>query len=246
MEKPPKFAGKPVRRKEKSRTAVSDIAPVLSEDPIWKAVKALNNSREVEIVGGGDSKDVATTRISYNADVLSTLRSMFSSDRPYRFRLSKSGFLTNGTAILQVNIATDLTVFAEGAALTALFDEVKLQATRWQLVSNAHTTQFPFVIGYEPVINTAGPTTASLLRLPCSTTSSTFVTVPIVAQLDYRASKDSIWGLVSDEGVSTPRTRSGLNGTFSIANYVNGTAPTTGEVSFCYTLTTLAHFRKRG
>jgi len=172
---------------------------------------------------------------------------MFSSDATYTFRLSKAGLLTNGSSVINVNIATDLTVFSEGAALAALFDEVKLVKTRFEIHPSAHLTQFAYVIGYEPVVSTVTPSASALLRLPCSQMSATFVTVRPQAVLEYVAPRSSIYGLVTDEGVATPRVRSGLNGTFSFS-WVPGqtNAPTTGETVAAYALMTIAHFRKRG
>jgi len=205
--------------------------------PIRMAVDALLNTRKLT----SESKE---SLISFDDKVLLALRSMFSSQKTYDFRLSRISSIINGTGILAVNIATDLTVFAEGTALNALFDEVKLIETRLRLVALGHTTNFSLMVGYEPVVNTSTPTPTNLGRLPCSELTTTFMTQKVTSQLRYRAPTYAIYGLCSDEGVSIPRICSGLNGTFSVCN-VGGT-PTTSEIDFNYQLLTIGRFRKRG
>jgi hypothetical protein len=205
---------------------------------IRSSIDALRNTR---LISSSDSKEPA---ILFDPVVLGVFRSLFSVARQYSFRLSRISSLINGTAILSVNIATDLTTFSEGAALSALFDEVKLVETQWTLVSVAHTTQFSFISGYEPVVNTSTPTPTNIGRLPLSELSTTFCTNKVLTRLRYRAPSDALFGLVSDEGVASPRICSGLNGTFSICN-VSGT-PTTAETDFSYQLLTVGRFRKRG
>jgi hypothetical protein len=209
------------------------------ECPIYRAINVLLNNRKIE----------EKESVSFNSEILAILRASFRSDQEYLFRLSRVSVLTSGATSLQVNVATDLTQFNEGTALAALFDECKLVKTKWQLRLNNTTGQFPFVMGYEPIVNTVTPTSTNLIRLPVSEIYSTFAvdSASTSYHLTYKAPMSlTLWGLVSDEGVSAPRIRSGLNGTFSIANVTGGAVPTASQVYFAYSLLTLAKFRKRG
>jgi hypothetical protein len=222
---------------------ISLLPAVMKRCPVESAVEALLSTSSFEVLD--PRVPTSLTRV-FDPTVLTVLRGTFMIDRPYSARLSKCSFLTNGTGLLQVNVATDLTVYAEGAAFLALFDECKLARTRWVLAANAHTTQFPYVIGYEPVVSTSTPTSTNLSRLPCSAICTTFAATLTNGKLTYTAPPESLWGLTAAEGLSSPLIRSGLNGTFSIANVTGCTAPTTAEVSFAYQLITIAHFRRRG
>lgn len=226
------------------RSASSGVIPASSfihvhpsECPIQGAIASLMNTRKVK----DDDKSPF-----FDPAVLQALRGMFSSDRTYRFRMAKVSTLTNGTASLQVNVATDLTVYQEGTALAALFDECQLVATRWRLNLLTHTTQYGFVLGYEPIVTTATPSAATLVRLPCSCAYTTIFNDEKngAFTLVYNAHRP-LWGMCIDEGVAAPRLRSGLNGTFRIAHMTATITPTTSEVNFNYTLVTEARFRSR-
>lgn len=209
-----------------------------AEDRVFHAIQSLMNTRKVA---------EASATPQFDPSVLMTLRGMFNSDQKYQFRMSKVSTLTNGTAVLQVNVATDLTVYQEGAALAALFDECRLVRTRWELVLLTHTTQFGFMIAYEPIVTTVAPTAVILTRLPHSKICTTVFgkTVETASyDLEYGAHKP-LWGMTIDEGVSAPRLRSGLNGTFRIAHIPATITPTTSEINFNYRLITIAELRSR-
>lgn len=214
-----------------------------------RALALLDNNKTIVVAESKGGLGSEMPKYIFDADALFLARGMFKPNATYGFKLNKASTSSTGTSVWQVNIATDLTVFNEGATLAALFDEVKLVGTcfRWSQLNVPGGTHFNFFIGYTPVVYATTPTAAVVSRMPfCILSGSNWPSTGRGMKGDVISAsvKGRTWGACTDEGVSTPRIVSGLNGTFSIAH---STAPnSSGAVFISYWLQTRAMFRNRG
>jgi hypothetical protein len=217
-------------------------------DPLEQALGIITASRETKRIVDADGF-VSVQSGAFNASTVAAMRS-FLGPKTYKVRLSKVSSLTSGTATIAINVATDLTVFNEGAALAALFDECRLHSTTWRLVPQTVSapTTFPFVLAYEPVVTSVTPTAVALIRLPhsklCTYTYNGSVAMTDSYRVTYR-NQGRPWGLTSAEGSSSTVLVKGLDGTFRIANVTGGSLPQTSVVLFAYSVVTIGEFRSR-
>jgi hypothetical protein len=226
------------RRRSGYNPRETKIPSSLSSDIVTDAVASLQNTRILKT-----SSDSKSPLVEYDMKVVGVLRGLMR-DRPYTSRLSRVSTITSGTGVLALNIATDLTTYSEGAALTALFDEVRLVSSHFRAVlNNDGGQQFSFMLGYDATVVTGAPTPAIIARLPVSKIFSTFNRLTDAAyELNFHGPKP-LWGLTIQEGQSTdPQIRNGMDGTWQIAAE---TVPATAIVYFAYTLTAIAQFRLR-
>jgi len=243
-----KAAASKEERKE-SRIPIPPTVPV-GGDPLELALGIVGASRgPARTITGPDGYEILSPG-AFDASTVASMRS-FLGPREYSFRLSRISTITSGTGVLAVNIATDLTVYAEGSALAALFDECKLVRTRLRLAYNSFVSyqSFPFMIGYERTVLTTTPTSTAVARLPDSKLCyyGPSPTLPNGDTWDLSVSGHGRpYGMTVDEGISSPRLVSGLNGTFKVVNVTGTATPVSSSVHFAYTLTTIAKFRSRG
>jgi hypothetical protein len=105
------------------------VAPTrlsVHDTQVVKAVAALMNNSTVLV---SESKSGSTKTISFNVDVLTTLRGLFPSNMTYLFQVHQNGTVasTSGGVVatsVPINNTTGPTI-SEWAALAALFDECK-------------------------------------------------------------------------------------------------------------------------
>jgi len=111
---------------------------VVKRDPVWDAVKALQNNEiktTVETksaVKGMPHGDAPQVMISYPPEILTALRGMFPASKTYVFEIHAAATLASiGGGVFNTTISWSpaVTSFAEWSALSALFDEVVLHST---------------------------------------------------------------------------------------------------------------------
>jgi hypothetical protein len=122
----------------------------VSDDRVLIAVAALKNNSTTLI---SECKTGSLKTISYNADVLAVMRSLFKSDKTYRFQLhANNTFSSSGGGVVQIGFASNpgVTTFSEWTALAALFDECKLQRSTLGITSSGLLTKpIPLWIAYD-------------------------------------------------------------------------------------------------
>jgi len=189
-----------------------------------------------------------TTPGTYDLSVVAAMRGIFTGNKVYKFRASRVGTIISGAGFLAVTLSCDLYRYNEGSALGLLFDECKLNESRFELMTRdcvaASLTPFWYQVGFDPIVSPLTPTEALIARLPgsmlCSTFSSTGRALVFTASLPARP-----FGLVSDEAVVTPRIASGCNATWNIVNN-SGIAPTSSSTYFSYRQLASISLRSRG
>jgi len=180
---------------------------------------------------------------TFDGYVVAAMRALLGS-ATYKFRLSRISNMSSGASSIQLNVSCNLTQYAEGAALLTLFDECKMDSSEFvhNSVDVTAVTRIMYYIGFSPVESSVTPTSTSVSRLPGSRQFYSFQTQgKALHQVAHVQSRP--WGLTADEGVSTPRICSGLNGVWSLATANTATATT---VYIFYTLVTVGSFRSRG
>jgi len=241
MDKTPKGPIKSTKTlSSKDESKLESINKLPSVSILDTAISLLENNKRVVSV---ETKDGITLSHAYDPEALRLGRSLLRPNSVYSFNLSKNSSLTSGSSVMQINIATDLTVYAEGATLAALFDEVKLRSTTLELaLCQTGGSNFSYLIGFTPIVYTTTPTAAIVMRMPYSHIGTT--NWPTRAGSSIQAVvADRTWGACTDEGVSTPRIVSGLAGTYSIANL---SVPSSSQLYFSYVIRCKASFRNRG
>jgi hypothetical protein len=241
--------------KTKSKPAPKEGALVkgLYGCPVRDAINALYNTATVLVddkkhVLTSDQKlygyDNAGTPSAYSFDttVLGALRGILG-PKSYRFRLSRSGTLTSGTGTFKITSSTNLTQFQEGSALAALFDECKLLGGKVVHVLGTTGGQngFGMLVGWYPSESSTTPTTAIVSRLRDVVCFGTgYSGGPFMLSFKTQGRQ---WGLVTDEGVSTPRIVSGFNGTIMWCDLVG--TPSNSVAYYGYLETVMGEFRAR-
>jgi hypothetical protein len=224
-----------------SYSSIPSSSPLSSSDfKLQTIINGLHSSATLVV----DEKKLAT--MVFNPETVALGRAVIGNWQA-KFRTSRASRLTSGTSTLQVIVSTDLSLQSEGAALTALFDEVKGVRSTIQILGNG-TGSPPAVVhvGFEPIVSTVTPTIALVARLPGASllTSQNYMGTPYVLTRSFGAGRQ--WGLTSDEGVSAPRIASGMNGNWSFASDNAVTTPGSAFVYFAYALRVDAVFRNRG
>lgn len=211
--------------------------------PSFKLGMIINGLRSSATMVVGEEKKPVTV---FEPSLLALGRSVIGNWK-CKFRTSRSSTVNSGTGTLQVVLSTDLASQSEGAALTALFDECKLLSTELQILGNAAgAPAIMVVVGFEPIVSTTTPTTALVARLPGSIVISSSNFDGKAKTVRYVVLTPRNWGLTSDEGVSTPRIASGMNGNWSFASMNTFTTPGNSYPYFGYHLRVDAMFRNRG
>jgi hypothetical protein len=145
------------------------VAPtrLVSDDRVLMAISALNNNSTVLV---SECKNGSTKTISYNADVLATLRGMFPSDKTYLFQIHTTGTLISsgaGVVATAYSASPSVATYSEWAALAALFDECKLVKSKLGVTSSALLTKaIPLWIAFDRVnSSSAAPGFGNVQRL---------------------------------------------------------------------------------
>jgi hypothetical protein len=129
--------------------------PSLSDERVSMAVSALKNNSTTLI---SECKTGSLKTISYNADVLATLRGLFKSDKTYRFQIHANNTYSSSVGgVVQIGFAANpgVTTFSEWTALAALFDECKLQRSTLGITSSGLLTKpIPLWIAFDHVTTT--------------------------------------------------------------------------------------------
>jgi len=198
------------------------------------------DSKSSESLGG--SCGPAAPVWTFPPEVLSAAKSMLG-PKLYSFRVAKQSTLTSGAGVMNINIATDLTTYGEGACLIALFTECRLRRSAITLVPAfvAGTANFSYLIGFVPEVTTSATSASNVARLPNCSQETTYTAFP--RTFTFASSPNRVWGWTGDEGVAAPRIVSGFNGTWQVAN--NGGTPATTTLYFSYYLVAMGQFRSR-
>jgi hypothetical protein len=246
---------KPVRSKSKllstSRATKLSLPPHKSPVrvcPVETAIQSLYNTAEWAPVKGAlssDSKTEVELKPIFDVGVIGVMKSMLST-KVYDFRLSKQFAITSGTSTIATAISHNLTLYNEGAALLALFDECKLITldTEMCLAANGGI-QINVIVGIETVVNTTTSTGTAISRLPNAQLFSTFDPQSMPLRHVVLKCPSRPYGETVDEGVSSPRIATGLNATYRMCETTASVSPASATTYFSVYWRTHAKFRAR-
>jgi hypothetical protein len=215
--------------------------------PVETAIQSLYNTAEYVPVTATDSKAEAKFRPIFDVGVIGVMKSMLST-KVYDFRLSKQFAITAGTGTIATAISHNLTLYNEGSALLALFDECKLVTLDAELaLANNTGGQIVVLVGIETVVNTSTSTASAISRLPNSQLFSTYdsISYSIPSRHVVLKCPGRPYGETVDEGVSSPRIATGLNATFRMCEATASQTPVTSLTYFACVWRTHAKFRAR-
>jgi len=227
-------------RDEDERTMRStDVLHSISQSPVTLAVQSLMNNR---VLSTSDSKSEAST--TFDLGVVRAVKALMG-QTTYKFACNLQTSLTAGTLTIARNIATSLTIYNEGSALIALFDECKLKSMRVQALLTAPSgfSQIVILGAIEWVVTTVTPTAPVIARLPHSMELTTFDPRPVL--LVARAPVIRPFGETVDEGVAAPRIATGFNSTLRFCEAVGTNAVTTAATYYILKIQAVGEFRSR-
>lgn len=223
------------------------ISKALTSCPVAFAIQALMNNAVLPegkvSISVGDS--TVQPQPKFDVSVVGAMRGMLGS-KVYRFRCSRASTLTSGTGVLNIATSTDLTQYAEGAALIALFDECRMDygkmVVQTATVGGANV-HFAWIVGFYPSVIAFGSSTPSTVaRLDYHLLIPTTLNASPPQPLKWRTPGRS-WGFTTDEGVASPRIVSGFNGTW--LGTVAGGTPSNSNTYFAYVADVVGSFRSR-
>jgi hypothetical protein len=140
---------------QESKSLVVAPTSSVSDHRVLMAVAALKNNSTTLI---SECKTGSVKTISFNADVLATLRSLFPSDKTYRFQIHANNTYSSSVGgVVQIGFAANpgVTTFSEWTALAALFDECKLQRSKLGITSSGLLTKpIPLWIAFDHITTT--------------------------------------------------------------------------------------------
>ncbi len=181
----------------------------------------------------------------FNPQVVAAMRGMLG-NRVYRFILSRASSVTSGTGTLTINTSFNLTAWAEGGALTALFDECRMLSGNIQFAPasvGGGATNFAEYVCLYPSEDATTPTISIVTRIPNSIIMSPVYFSQPTTKVVWKIAQPRNWGLVTDEGVSSPRIVSGFNSTLKMI--VAAGTPSNSTVYFGYLAKCIGEFRAR-
>jgi hypothetical protein len=164
----------------------------------------------------------------------------------YTFALSRASTLVSGTGTLTINTSFNLTAFAEGAALIALFDECKVVSGHMLFSTGTlgGLNSFSEYACMYPSEDSNTPTISMITRVPNSILFGTGA--PCQVGYDQRLKwhfPGRMWGYTLDEAVSAPRIISGFNATLKAIVAVG--TPSNSTSYFSYLAKVVGRFRMR-
>ncbi len=231
-----------------------NLSPVIPIDKLRFAIDSIMNTAESysvvrepsanELKLGFDSASYPVYK--FNQDIVAAMKGVLGT-KTYRFALSRASTLTSGTGTMTINTSTNLTQFSEGGALLALFDECRMiEGACWfspASVGGGNVNFAEYACWY-PSEDSTTPTISQVTRVPNSVIfATTYVGTRDSGFLKWKVPQPRAWGLVTDEGVSSPRIVSGFNGTMKLI--VAGGTPSNSAVYFAYLMKVVGDFRAR-
>jgi len=248
-----------VRLRRTKRKKEEKPPRVIESDIVSEAVSSLMNTAKrtfVIVERKSDTKNgydtpTCSDELKFDPEVLKTWRGILSGRKDtMMFRLVRTGTLTTGAASFNVFVSTALSNYAEGAALTALFDECKMISSQMEIIVEntiTGTTAFTFAVGFQNRQDLIAPSYTQVNRLPQSRLRIAYPGVMNIDHLEFRATnvlRDRVWGLtVADlASTSTSLLSSGCLGQYVVSASGATTVPTS-TLAFTYRIITIAKLR---